>query len=815
MNMSSRTPSPSIGKAQSNITPVTGPVLQRKCACGNHTIGGGECRECSKKKRLGLQTKLKVNEPGDIYEQEADRITDQVMSKQAHPAVCDALPRIQRYTGHATGQIGAAPASVDSVLSCSGRPLEPALRQDMEQRFGRDFSRVRVHSGAAAEQSARDVNALAYTVGYNIVFSAGRFVPASNEGQRLLAHELTHVVQQSGGDGTGLYHAKHDPSLEGQQASGITDKDSNQKLSQPITASVVALQRNSDDDLAKYGAQQLNDYVTKNPSPYKKVIEDIHFWAAKELDDNVAAAFTELQSLAQLEKFASTQKGREMLDVLYNAMMTGHVTTHERLQSDRILFAKWRWSPAEVNKIAQLHDPDMDAPAAMYARKIADNLNDYVARNVDESRGVDLVGAAGRYRYVIKTVQQDSSFEDDIASRFIVLQSPDRLEKFATNKEGRAMLDVLYEALITGDVTDFERLQAERILAAKAKTSRVPTGPALTKAIKDPAIFPLATAWGSTATIHAELLPNGKVKMFYDSSTGLRSSEFTRERTTLYHHYGESAVFNGIILDPDEPVIVKLFDQGGSMETVPAIRLIDFFNQQKEDTLGKIKTVAIMGATVGLGGIGAGGILGWADTITFAINAGSLFVNTYRNEIAKTELGRRFLEAWDVAEGVAEYYNWGRLGVDGLRLIHAKVSPAFERWRQETPTGVTSVEREMIAKAQQQTEAWLDAVKKAESAEAAKYLEAHPPKKVEGESGHRHADIEGGHKVKEVSGGLGCKFYSGEGIDVLCPDEFEHTGLPKREMPAKPSVKPTEAAREADKGKVESAGTKMGSDPKS
>ena len=95
----------------------------------------------------------------------------------------------------------AAPASVDQALASPGRPLEPALRQDMEQRFGHDFSRVRVHSGAAAEQSARDVNAHAYTVGHNIVFGAGRFAPGTHEGRRLIAHELTHVVQQSGAEG--------------------------------------------------------------------------------------------------------------------------------------------------------------------------------------------------------------------------------------------------------------------------------------------------------------------------------------------------------------------------------------------------------------------------------------------------------------------------------------------------------------------------------------------------------------------------------------------------------------------------------------
>ena len=172
-------------------------ILQRQCACGGAAGISGECEECRNKRQLGLQTKLKVNEPGDIYEQEADRVANQVMATSARHSVSGAPPHIQRFSGQ-SHELHAVAASVDQALTSPGKPLEPGLRQGMEQRFGCDFSRVRLHTGVTARQSACDLNADAYTVGNDIVFGAGRFSPGTHQGRRLLAHELTHVVQQSG-----------------------------------------------------------------------------------------------------------------------------------------------------------------------------------------------------------------------------------------------------------------------------------------------------------------------------------------------------------------------------------------------------------------------------------------------------------------------------------------------------------------------------------------------------------------------------------------------------------------------------------------
>ncbi len=97
------------------------------------------------------------------------------------------------------------PSPVHDVISSGGgQPLDPGVRADMEARLGHDFGDVRVHHDASAEESARAVNAHAYTVGPDIVFQRDRYDPSSETGRVTLAHELTHVIQQRSGpvDGT-------------------------------------------------------------------------------------------------------------------------------------------------------------------------------------------------------------------------------------------------------------------------------------------------------------------------------------------------------------------------------------------------------------------------------------------------------------------------------------------------------------------------------------------------------------------------------------------------------------------------------------
>jgi uncharacterized protein DUF4157 len=148
-----------------------------------------------------VQNKVASTRPArshDTYEQEADRVADRVMrtsGPQLQPACAcgGGCPKCR-----APGETEAPPV-VHEVLRSRGQALDPATRAFMEPRFGRDLGDVRVHADANAAESARRVDAAAYTAGRHVVFDSGAFAPNTAEGRRLLAHELTHVVQQGGG----------------------------------------------------------------------------------------------------------------------------------------------------------------------------------------------------------------------------------------------------------------------------------------------------------------------------------------------------------------------------------------------------------------------------------------------------------------------------------------------------------------------------------------------------------------------------------------------------------------------------------------
>jgi hypothetical protein len=175
-------------------------LLQRKCACGGAATDRGPCADCRRKRHEGdprLQPKLTINQNGDRYEREADRVANQVTSRSSASPAGSAPPlRLQRGVTVRSSEPGVVPPVVHHVLRSQGRPLEAGTRAFMEERFGHDFSQVRVHTDGRAGASARAVNARAFTVGRDLVFDGGQYAPHTMAGRRLLAHELAHVLQQ-------------------------------------------------------------------------------------------------------------------------------------------------------------------------------------------------------------------------------------------------------------------------------------------------------------------------------------------------------------------------------------------------------------------------------------------------------------------------------------------------------------------------------------------------------------------------------------------------------------------------------------------
>ncbi|MEH1919288.1 eCIS core domain-containing protein [Nostoc sp.] len=163
------------------------------------------------------QTKLTVNQPGDIYEQEADSVAQLVMqrmSESVQPIQREALPEeedqlqmksladsitplVQRQGGGRTAATSELETSIQQARG-NGQPLADDIKQPMEQAFGADFGGVRVHTDAQSNRLNESIQARAFTTGQDVFFRQGEYSPGSDAGKELLAHELTHVVQQNG-----------------------------------------------------------------------------------------------------------------------------------------------------------------------------------------------------------------------------------------------------------------------------------------------------------------------------------------------------------------------------------------------------------------------------------------------------------------------------------------------------------------------------------------------------------------------------------------------------------------------------------------
>jgi hypothetical protein len=261
--------------------------------------------------RLRVQAKLMVGPVGDRYEQEADRVAEQVMTmpapvSQQRSAVSaqsplqrqapeeeeeevQMIPLVQR---RADGSFEAG-SELESHLAAhqgSGSPLPDEVRAFMEPRFGADFGGVRVHTGSEAAELNRRIQAKAFTHGSDIHFNAGQYDPASDAGKRLLAHELTHVVQQNAGRVKG-----HGGELRVQRARLIEHAELMTKVPKRDLTSVVPLP-------PRLRALDLRERRIRNRVlQYNRIADDVTKYQQRlrilnELDRNIHEWFGYLES---------------------------------------------------------------------------------------------------------------------------------------------------------------------------------------------------------------------------------------------------------------------------------------------------------------------------------------------------------------------------------------------------------------------------------------------------------------------------------------------------------------------------------------
>jgi hypothetical protein len=218
--------------------PVPSSVLQRKCACGSTPGPTGECATCRRQRLAAqrgsqLQTELAISRPGDRYEREADHVAEQVMRipeprqqrleipearQEGVPVQIQSPARVtptlvQRQAnleeeeevilqakmpdGQVPEMTSTVATDVQAVIQSGGQSLPPSVRSMFEYRFGHDLKQVRIHTDRQAAATANTIHARAFTLGNHIVFGPNQYAPGTGIGDRLIAHELTHVLQQN------------------------------------------------------------------------------------------------------------------------------------------------------------------------------------------------------------------------------------------------------------------------------------------------------------------------------------------------------------------------------------------------------------------------------------------------------------------------------------------------------------------------------------------------------------------------------------------------------------------------------------------
>lgn len=631
-------------------------------------------------------------------------------------------------------QSRAAGAATESA----GRPLEPAMRADLEARLGQDFSGVRVHR---VPEAADGIGARAYAHGEHVVMGSAAPEAGSLGERRLLAHELAHVVQQRRGSPTDRHddvesaaeHAAHAVAANeghvevgGRSPVGIA-RDEVAEVPKHDVAFVPA--EAGFTNLKIDGVAVLRYANPENPADIAVGTE----WsgdAPKLIRIGIrrqasVSALLNLEGVQELKRrgydvIAYDQmlpaKLGELDDVTVRAV--GPPPNRRRAAKPPEHVADKKAPP--VQTVTPLDAPvdlaplPVDTQPAVPPQQTPKDLIDARTswwNDLDEDAlGSDLLAraATGDPDYAQSVLDEVGSTDrDDVSLAFAAAATDEQLRQLAQTDRGRHLLDRLYDELTAGEVFADEQKQADRILAVKTQSllteDQYAAGIAKAQG-RHGIILPYRKPGITVLTpspIYARRLGDGKIAVHVRHD--IFGTDYARDRDLRL----PPDIWDQVILNETDIVGIKRYDDGGTIDYVPALSLVGLENESTRIAYEKAAEAFGTGLTLGIGGGAAAGGEATAESTTLstgarllagarkgvviadhaltAIEVGNSIIGEHRGWIIETwpAEGREVVQSIDAIASYARYYGIVRGGL-GIAQLGNNLRKSYRNWRAAT-----------------------------------------------------------------------------------------------------------------------------------
>ena len=639
-------------------------------------------------------------------------------------------------------------------LPAGERQLDEPTRAVMESRFGEDFTDVRVHTGDAASAVAQAVQARAYTVGEDIVFGDREYAPQTVEGERLIAHELAHVVQQRRGSGTAAgEHATerdaHDaavnaasgraapvrqratpgtvqkaPLREVSAAKGggvPSARDGVTVIDWTITAGdydvVRAFGVPTDEDVAPKAWENTDAttlYVDPGTARRAGVI-GLGRWREVRLTRGRPPTQPAPRPAARTSKPNAPQRKRPATP----AAKAPQAPQPQQVQVQEVVISAGETAGGAEAPADADESPTKEVPAPADVADLIARHTDML--NLDENAlGKTLLqrATAGDVSSTDATLDAlGSTDRDDVSLAFVSQATNDQLQALAGTEAGRKLLLRLYDELTSGYLSEEESKQAERVLMARARhiDPRKFINPEQHATVIPYAGLGLTKL--SSASLTVKRLPNGRI--WVRSHMKPQDWKHAKRLPSAAFAAGQGQEF-----DPDEVVGVYMYDEGGKTIYVPAMFLLQLSNMEDAKAATMMGEAVFTGLTLGAGGGAAAGgeqavarggmwaarglkALRVADTTATVVGVAGTLINDHRGLIIQHfgTHGEEFLKAWSTVERVIGIYGLAR-GAMGLGRTAIALRSSMKKWRamQAEMKNLSAEERQTLDQIAGQTE---------------------------------------------------------------------------------------------------------------